>query len=336
MQWKKAAFYQRKGIALLCTLCPHACALTDDGEIGFCQVRRRNGKHIETATFASAVHYLDPIERKPFYHYKPGSKVLTLAAPGCNFRCLYCQNYRLSQFGRTPQALWRAEPVDPDSIVSTARKHNAAIGISYTEPSLAAELTLALAEAGQKKGIELIWKTNGFLSSYAIECLAPYLAAVNIDLKSVDNNKHYALTGAPVKPILESIAAFFEAGVWVEVSTPIIPKINANSVSLRKIAQAIYSVSKDIPWHLIRFTPAFKLQRLPPTPLDVLEKARHIACDVGLQYVYVERALGTKERNTFCPQCHYKLISREIWGMRHNALNHGKCPRCGLIIQGRW
>jgi pyruvate formate lyase activating enzyme len=332
--WSKAAFYHSKGTALQCILCPHACILKKDEEIGFCQVRRRKGKIMETATFASAVQHLSAIERKPFYHYKPGTQVLTLAAPGCNFRCLYCQNYRLSQFGRTPAAPWQAEPVSPDSLIKTACKHNAAIGFSYSEPSLAAELTQALAQAGQN--IELIWKTNGFLTAYALHCLAPMLAAVNIDLKSVNNKKHEALTGVAVKPILDNIAAFIEAGVWVEISTPIIPKINADSQSLHLIAKAIDSVSPQIPWHLIRFTPEFKLQRLPPTSVDMLKQAVQIAHDIGLQYIYVERALGAKGRNTFCPHCHRELISREIWGLRYNALNDGKCPDCGTVISGRW
>jgi pyruvate formate lyase activating enzyme len=334
MQWSKASFYQQQGQAILCLLCPHACVFTTDKEVGFCHVRRRHGQCLETATFAVAVQYLDAIERKPLYHYKPGAQVLTLAAPGCQFRCLYCQNYRLSQFGRHPEIGWQAKPVVVQSIIATALNQQALLGLSYSEPSLAAELTLALAQADQ--GVELIWKTNGFFTAKARQQLVPYLAAINLDLKTVNQQRHHALTGAPVKPILENLGAFYNAGIWLEVSTPIIPKINADTDSLWQLAETIYAVSPDIPWHLLRFTPEFKLRHLPPTSPALLNQAVQIAHQVGLKYVYVERALGESGRNTFCPQCHRELISRRIWGIQHNRLNQGHCPDCGIKIPGSW
>jgi len=335
MQWTKASFYQpQKHDRLLCRLCPHACVFTTDKAVGLCQVRRRHGQCLETATFATAVQNLDAIERKPLYHYKPGAKVLTLAAPGCQLRCRYCQNYRLSQFGRLPEIGWQAKPVDIQSLIATALNQQAMIGFSYSEPSLAAELTLALAQADQR--LEIIWKTNGFLTAAARQQLVPCLAAINLDLKTINQQQHVALTGAPVKPILANLRAFYQAGIWLEISTPIIPEINADTDSLQQIAATIYAISPDIPWHLLRFTPEFQLRHLPPTSPALLNQAVQMAHQVGLKYVYVERALGPSGRNTGCPQCHRELISRTIWGIQHNRLNQGHCPDCGLKIPGRW
>ncbi|MFO1433394.1 MAG: AmmeMemoRadiSam system radical SAM enzyme [Candidatus Competibacteraceae bacterium] len=333
--WQPAGFYRSQGDGLLCTLCPHACVLAD-GEIGQCQVRRRHGSRLETATFATSVRHLDTIERKPFYHYRPGHKVLTLAAPGCSFTCLYCQNYRLSQFGRTPAAPWRAQPVEVASVIAEAVAKNAAVALSYSEPSLAAELTLALAAAGRPQGVEIVWKTNGFLTAEALAQIGPSLSAVNVDLKTVDAHKHKALTGAPVGPVLEAIAGFIAAGVWVEISTPLIPKFNADSDSLRNIAAAVREPGPHIPWHLLRFTPEYRLRRAKPTPPEVLNTARAIAREAGLYYVYVERACGPAARNTFCPQCGEEVVRRDIWATRAVSLVNGACPQCGFAVFGYW
>jgi len=313
----------------------YACVLAD-GDSGLCQVRRRHGSRLETATFATSVRHLDTIERKPFYHYRPGRKVLTLAAPGCSFTCLYCQNYRLSQFGRVPEAPWRAEPVSTAALVAEAMQQDAAIALSYSEPSLAAELTLALAAAGRSHGVEILWKTNGFLTAEALAQISPWLAAVNVDLKAVDGHKHRALTGAPVGPVLEAIAAFIAAGVWVEISTPLIPKFNADLDSWRNIAAAVRDLGSNIPWHLLRFTPEYRLRRAKSTHPEVLNTARVIARESGLHYVYVERAYGPTARNTFCPQCGGEVVTRDIWATRAVSLVDGACPQYGFVIPGCW
>jgi pyruvate formate lyase activating enzyme len=335
MDWVAAEFYRRQGTRIVCTLCPHACAL-EDGGLGRCNVRRRTGDRLETATFATALRHLDPVERKPFYHYRPGRKLLTLAAPGCSFACHYCQNHRLSQWGRSGDSSWTATAVDPAEIVDAAAAHAAAIGLSYSEPSLAAELTLALAKAGASRGVEVLWKTNGFITMEALEQIVPSLAAVNVDLKAVDDRRHRALTGAAVSPVLEAIAAFVRAGVWVEVSTPLIPGINTDDASVRGMAEAIARLGDQIPWHLVRFSPDFHLSRLAPTQPAMMERAVACAREVGLSYVYVERALGDEGRATRCPRCDTLLVNRDIWATRAVALKDAACPSCGTRIPGRW
>jgi hypothetical protein len=191
MQWAPAAFYRAEGADLVCTLCPHECRL-GDGEVGACQVRRRTAARLETATFATTVRHIDPVERKPFYHFRPGSRVLTLAAPGCTFACHYCQNYRISQFGRVPEIAWSAEEVDPVEIVESAAGQGLSIALSYSEPTLAAELVLALAASGRGRGVPILWKSNGFITPGAIKRLAPCLEAVNVDLKAADESRRPA------------------------------------------------------------------------------------------------------------------------------------------------
>lgn len=335
MHWTPAEFFVEAGDRIRCTLCPHECELADEA-IGACHVRRRMGHRLETATFATTVRHLDAVERKPLYHYKPGTRALTLAAPGCSFTCLYCQNYRLSQYGRSDAAPWDGEPADVESIVTEAADAGAAIALSYSEPSLAAELTLALSQAARPRGIDLLWKTNGFLTPAALERLAPCLTAVNVDVKAADDERHRALTGAALAPVLAAIAAFVQAGVWVEVSTPLIPRFNADADSVRRMAESLCRISRDIPWHLLRFSPEYKMSELPPTPPAALEDAARIGREVGLRYIYVERALGEQGRNTSCPNCSQTVVTRDIWMTKTVALANGQCTSCGHAIAGRW
>lgn len=333
--WRPAEFAEPAGDRLRCTLCPRLCELAD-GEIGECRVRRRNGDGLETMTFATTVRHVDPIERKPLYHFRPGLRVLTLAPAGCTFTCHYCTNYRISQYGRLAELDVEAEPVDPEAIVREAAHQGTAIGLSYSEPILAAELTLALAQIAHPLGVPLIWKSNGYITPEALERLIPCLTAVNIDVKASTDAKHRALTGAPLTPTWDTIRALHRADIWVELSTPVIPNVNADVDSLRAIAESLCRVSRDIPWHLLRFTPDFRLNRLPPTSPDQLREAVRIAREVGLRYVYVERALGPEGRETRCPGCHAPVVRRDIWATVEVSLNGDACPHCGKSILGRW
>ena len=336
MKWNPASFYVNDSNALACTLCAHMCSFKKDGDIGFCHTRRRKNNQLETATLTVGIQHLDTVERKPLYHYKPGKNVLTLATPGCTFQCLYCQNYRLSQFGRSEQASWRSASLKIEDIVNNAAENQAAIGFSYAEPTLNAELTLALHELAKPRNIGIIWKTNGFLTESAAKILSPTLAAANIDLKSLNERQHKKLTGANLKPVLDTIRTFYNAGVWLEISTPLIPTINSDVTSIGQIAKFIASIDTNIPWHLGRFNPDFKLQKLPPTSIDMLKQARKIGLDAGLKYVYVERALGSEGRTTYCSSCGKPLITREIWKLENNDLKDNKCPNCQTLVAGKW
>lgn len=333
--WRPASFWHASGQRLVCTLCPFRCALAEDGP-GRCQVRRRRGAILETATFASSVQHLHPIERKPLYHFRPGQLALTLAAPGCTFRCDYCQNARLSQYGRDPAAAWNATPLNPAAVVAEAQAQRAVIALSYSEPTLAAEATLALWAEAQPAGVEIVWKTNGYITPEALRQVAPALAAVNIDLKAADEARHRRLTGAPLAPVLASLRGFLEQGVWVEISTPWIPGFNLDERSLTALAALIRDLDPDIPWHLLRFHPDYQRRGSPPTPPEWLDQARSHAQAMGLRHVYVERALGAAGRTTYCPQCRHEVVARELWAGVQAKLDQGRCPRCGTPIAGKW
>lgn len=337
-RWTPAEFFEPLTTGTLCTLCPHACRLAA-GEVGRCHVRRAPliGTGMETATFATAVAHFDPIERKPLYHYRPGLVALTLAAPGCNFTCSYCQNHRLSQYGSVDSVEWIATPADPDALVATAAERGAAVALSYTEPTLAAEFTLALSVRARPAGVDLIWKTNGFITPTALDAIAPHLAAVNVDLKAPDDDRHQRLTGAPVADVLRSLTGYARHGVWVEISTPIIPRFNADRDAVRRMADHVLAATgPDTPWHLLRFVPEFRLWGLPPTTPDALSEASSVARAAGLRFVYVERALGADGRNTLCPVCRTVLVERDPWATLANHLRTDRCPGCGTPVPGRW
>jgi pyruvate formate lyase activating enzyme len=271
-------------------------------------------------------------------HFRPGLETLTLAAPGCTFRCGYCLNAALSQYGREPDLPWSAAPADPDALVARAAARGAAIALSYSEPALAAELTLALhrAAAAQARPVPILWKSNGYLTRAALDLLAPCLAAANIDLKCPDDASHRRLTGAPLAPVLATLERLRGQGVWLEVSTPLIPSINAEPAAIRAMARRVLALGPETPWHLVRFLPDWRLAALPPTPPALLADAVAMAQDLGLQHVYVERALGDAGRRTRCPGCGAALIERGRWCVADNRLRGGGCPDCGRPLAGVW
>jgi pyruvate formate lyase activating enzyme len=319
---------------LRCELCPFRCMLRD-GQVGRCGVRRRAGRIIETATFATSVRHWTAVERKPLFHFRPGSVALTLAAPGCTFRCDYCINYRISQVVGHAEN-YPVVPVDPAELVGQAAARSASIALSYSEPSLAPELTLALAAAARPRGVNILWKSNGFLTARATALLAPALSAVNIDVKAGDDAAHRRLTGAPLGPVLDTIEALRGYGVWIEICTPLIPGTSAQAGQLRRIARSIVRIDPAIPWHLLRFTPAFRMQEADPTSARALGSAVMIGREAGLRHVYVERALGPAGRATHCPGCDAEVVRRGVWALESDELVAGRCPHCSTAIEGRW
>lgn len=333
--WAPALLFDRAGTTIHCTLCPHRCALAD-GQTGLCRVRRRNGDRLETATFGIAVNHVDPIERKPFYHLRPGTPTVTLAAPGCTFRCSYCVNFRLSQYGRPAGLPWSGRPVDVDAVARQAAELGAVVALSYTEPALAIELTLGLAAAGRPLGVDVVWKTNGFLTPEAVTTVAPALAAVNVDMKAADEDRHRRLTGAALAPILDTLTELRARGVWVEICTPLIPGVSEEPSDLARIAATLAGIDPAMPWHLLRFTPTFRMTAHRPTAPQRLAEGVEIGRAAGLRHVYVERALGATGRTTFCPGCGSAVVTRGVWSTEDNRLRHGACPACGTPVDGRW
>jgi pyruvate formate lyase activating enzyme len=338
-RWRPALLgVQREGGKVQCRLCPFLCIMPD-GRAGSCEVRRNHDGRLVTE--ASSVAHVDrtPVERKPLYHVRPGSMVITATGNGCTFRCNYCINHSLSQYGRLPEVVRRSTGHTATELAREAEEAGAALGLSYAEPALALELALDLAAAGRPRGVPLVWKSNGFLTPEAVDLVAPVLDAVNIDVKAADERAHRELTGAPLAPVWDTIVRMREAGVWVEVSTPLVPGTASEPHQWRAIAAEIAAIDPDLPWHLIRFTPDFRMTAAVPTPPADLADAARIGREAGLRYVYVERALGDDGRRTRCPnpRCGRTVVDRGIWRTRSTRLSaDGRCLACDTPIPGRW
>jgi pyruvate formate lyase activating enzyme len=220
--------------------------------------------------------------------------------------------------------------------VERARAAGAGIAFSYSEPSLALELTMEIAQAVRQEPVPIVWKTNGFLTRRACKAAAKCVSAANIDLKCRNSALHERLTGAPVEPVLETIREFVASGVWVEISTPVIPGISSDPDELASIADAVAGIDANIPWHVIRVSPEFRLSADRPTSVEEIERAVEIGQRAGLGYVYVERALGPSGRATRCRTCSSCVIERGIWSTERIEITSGRCPRCGAALPGRW
>jgi pyruvate formate lyase activating enzyme len=270
-----------------CGLCEHRCIIRN-GDTGICGVR----KNIEGELFTSAygcivAGNIDPIEKKPLYHFLPGTKTYSIATLGCNFRCSFCQNWSISQIaGRDPKAI--GKKVSPGDIVESAYAYGCeSISYTYTEPTIFYEYAYDTAKIAKESGLRNIFVTNGFMTREIIEHVTPVLDAVNIDLKFFKEDSYKRLCGGRLAPVLEAIKGFSEKGVWVEVTTLVIPGVNDSGEELTDIARFICGVNDQIPWHISRFHPDYQCVDKGHTPLEVLEKAVSIGEEAGLKHIYM-------------------------------------------------
>jgi pyruvate formate lyase activating enzyme len=279
---------------------------------------------------------VDPIEKKPFFHFLPGSKAFSVAAPGCNFRCLHCQNHEISQLPRDKEIIM-GEKVSAEEIVSLALKHNcASISYTYTEPTIFFEYAYETARIARTKDLKNNFVTNGYMTAETLDMIAPFLDGANVDLKSFSEAFYKKVCGAKLKPVLESIHKMHALGIWVEVTTLIIPTLNDAEEELRKIARFLLSVSPAIPWHVSAFYPTYRLMDKPRTSPEIIRRAREIGLEEGLRYVYTGNIPGEEGENTLCSQCKKVLIRRYGYQIAENSITGGKCPSCGTAIEGVW
>ena len=271
--------------SVLCLLCPHNCQLKE-GQKGICRTRINCGGQLYTLAWNNPCSiYIDPIEKKPLYHFLPGTRVLSLATAGCNLRCLNCQNYSISQF--SPDAL-QSHKLTAQEIVEKAIEHKTeSIAYTYTEPTVYFEYMLEIAKLAHQNGIKNVMVSNGYINREPLLELCNYLDAANIDLKTFDNNTHLKLTGAKLQPVLETLLTLKEAGVWLEITHLLIPGYSDNLTVFKEMCQ--WLVSKNFaqtPLHINRFFPTFKLTDSQPTSLATLRDAKKIALECGLEHVY--------------------------------------------------
>jgi pyruvate formate lyase activating enzyme len=277
---------------------------------------------------------IDPVEKKPLYHFHPGSSTYSISTVGCNFRCRNCQNYEISQMPRDHNRIF-GENLPPEDVVEAAKRYRCdSISYTYTEPTIFYEYAYETARIASKQGLKNIFVTNGYISEEALKTVKPYLDAANIDLKSFSDSFYRENCGARLKPVLDSIRLHRELGIWVEVTTLIIPTMNDSEDELRSIAGFIKSVGEEIPWHVSQFYPMYRLLDLPRTPVSTLKKARRIGLDVGLRYVYVGNVPGDEGENTYCYNCGERLIRRFGYEILENKIVDSKCPKCGVEIDG--
>ncbi|MGC9529056.1 MAG: AmmeMemoRadiSam system radical SAM enzyme [Candidatus Bipolaricaulaceae bacterium] len=319
-----------------CQLCPHRCLIPPGGR-GICGVRENRDGTLWSLVYGRLVSQaLDPIEKKPLFHFLPGAFALSIATVGCNFRCDFCQNWEISQYPHEHVGRVLGERVQPEEVVAHARAAGApVIAYTYTEPTVFFEMAYDTAALAAKQGMKNVFVSNGYMTREAAQEIAPYLHGINVDLKGFSDEFYRRHCGASLQPVLDTIEHMMARGIWVEVTTLVIPGWNDDPAEIRWLAGFLHDLSPDIPWHISRFVPAHKVYDRPPTPLATLRRAREIGRQVGLNYVYVGNVPGEAE-DTHCPHCGQRLIARRAFQVLTNDLADGHCPSCGEAVAGVW
>jgi pyruvate formate lyase activating enzyme len=317
-----------------CGLCRFRC-LIGEGARGNCGVRENRGGTLYSLVYGKlCAEQVDPIEKKPLFHVMPGSTSYSIATVGCNFHCRHCQNYTISQIER--DAPIRGEKQTPQEIVQRARVSNCrSISYTYTEPTIFYEFAYDTARLSHEAGLKNIFVTNGYISREALAMIAPYLDAANIDLKGFSEVFYRDIVHARLSEVLDSIIEYRTQGIWIEITTLIIPGLNDSAAQLQGIAAFIVTnLGVDTPWHVTQFYPTYKLTDSPRTPVSTLRKARSIGLDAGLRYVYLGNVPVEGGENSWCPSCSTLLIERSGFVIGTNRVRNGACPACGTAIAG--
>ncbi len=333
----KAFFFQQgNDQQVFCHLCAHGCRIKE-GKTGICGVRKNVGGILYPLTYGRIISgHVDPIEKKPFFHICPGSLAYSIATVGCNFQCLNCQNYQISQFPGTGQPVPGKDTTPEEVVENTIRSGCASIAYTYTEPTVFFEFSYDTARLAKDRGLYNLYVTNGFMTSEAAVHLSAVLDGANIDLKSFSDGFYRKVCKARLAPVLNTIRLLKKHGVWVEVTTLIIPGMNDSEDELRQIAGFIKATDPGIPWHVSAFYPTYKMMDAPPTPPESLMRARDIGLDSGLRYVYTGNVKVADAENTFCYKCGQAVVKRSRYTVLSNRLKNGCCPDCGTAIDGIW
>lgn len=332
---KEAMLYEKgEENKVRCNLCSHRC-LIPDGERGICQVRENRDGTLYSFVYGRLVSKaVDPIEKKPLFHFLPGSLAYSIATVGCNFKCLHCQNYTISQYPNEHGGKIIGEYIPPEDVVEDACARGCeTIAHTYIEPTIFFEYAYDIGKLSRKRGIRNVFVTNGFMTEEALKTLEPYLDGINVDLKSYRDEFYKKVEGGRLQPVLDNIKLMHELGIWMEVTTLVIPGLNDSEKELKNIAEFIKSVDPGIPWHVTRFHPAYQMIDVASTPVATLKKAREIGKKAGLRYVYQGNVPGEGE-DTICYNCNKVLVKRYGFGLSKNLIQDGQCPECGAKIDG--
>jgi pyruvate formate lyase activating enzyme len=331
------ANYQRalEGKRVLCLLCPHYCELKE-GQTGICRVRENVGGTLYSNVYANPCTVaVDPIEKKPLFHFHPGSRILSLATAGCNMRCQNCQNWSISQ---TSPAEIPAYELMPEAVVELALKEGTdSIAFTYTEPTIYFEYMLDVAKLAKQNGLSTVMISNGFINPEPLAELCPYLDAANIDLKVFDEAVYKKLTGASLKPVLETLRLLKDEYVWLEITNLLVPGLTSEPGKIHDLCNWLLINGFDnVPLHFSRFFPNYKLPHTLPTPPEDLQHASAMAKRAGIRFVYTGNLPGDPGENTVCPACRKVLIGRAGYRILTHAMEGNRCTHCRTEIPGRF
>ena len=333
---REAMYYTTQlGNYVQCQLCPNRCVIKE-GQRGTCEVRENRGGKLYTLVYGNpvAVH-IDPIEKKPFYHFLPASDSFSLATAGCNLDCAYCQNWTISQV--RPEEVESYDLPPEEAVALALEKGCKSIAYTYTEPTVFYEYMLETSKLARAKGIKNVVVTNGFINPEPLRELCKYVDAIRVDLKGFTEDFYHQVCQGELAPVLQTLKIIQEEGVHLEIINLVVPTLNDDEEEIRQMCQWILeNLGPDVPVHFTRFQPMYRLQNLPPTPVETLERAREIALEVGLHYVYIGNVPGHPAENTYCPKCGKLLIKRMGFYVEENHIVDGKCEYCGNPIPGVW
>ncbi len=332
---RKALFYSETPRGVKCHICPNECTLKP-GELSDCRNRINKEGKLYTIAYGNpcAVH-VDPIEKKPLYHFLPSTSSFSIATAGCNLACLNCQNWSISQTSPTET---RNYDLMPEALVIQAVQNNCkTIAYTYSEPITFFEYTCDSSRLAQEQGVRNILVSAGYINPAPLRYLLKYIDGANIDLKSFSEDIYMKLNAGKLKPVLDGLKIIREEGVWLEITNLIIPGWTDNMDMIARMCDWLFENGfRDVPLHFSRFHPSYKLTQLPPTPVSTLETAKETALKAGIRFVYIGNVPGSSASDTYCPECGGIVIERKGFRITKNNLDNGKCGACGEIIPGVW
>ena len=332
---KEATLYEKlEGGNVRCALCSHRCKIAP-AKRGVCGVRENREGTLYTLVYGYVIAAnVDPIEKKPIYHVYPGSASYSIATVGCNFRCSFCQNHEISQMPREEGRIAGRETTPREVVNQSIDSASKSISYTYTEPTVFFEFANDTALLAREAGLKNIFVTNGFMTPEALDAASAWLDAANVDLKSFRDDFYRQHCGARLNPVLETLRGMRKRGIWIEVTTLVIPTLNDDEGELKDIAAFVHSLGDDVPWHVSRFFPRYKSQNLSPTPVKTIDRALEIGREAGLKHVYSGNVPGSDSDNTYCSLCSNLLIGRQGYMIRANNLDGSRCSRCGTVLAG--
>ncbi len=330
MLWEK-----REGEKVLCRLCPNRCVI-GEGMVGFCQVRRNIGGELVSLNYDRlCAANEDPIEKKPLFHFMPESLSFSIACVGCNLRCEFCQNWQISQMALEEGRI-SGQQIDPADLVSHAKHAGCqSISYTYTEPTVFFELAYDTSKLAHEAGLKNVFVSNGYISIEALETIEPYLDAINVDLKGFTEDFYHHRCHSRLAPVKETLRWLARSRIWLEITTLVIPGQNDSDKELQQIAQFIgKDLGPQVPWHVSRFHPDYKMTDIPATPTSTLEKALRYGKEAGLRYCYGGNTPGHPSENTYCYHCNRLLVERRGFSIKKNDIIGSSCPGCRTLIDG--